>query len=119
MVYTKGNELSDELFGDLTPKDRRQNLETKVNPPLVLPIFPNEFQITYLQQEIELQNQIRDEIIIEHNNPHTDEHTRKSLLVKLDNIDEKLQALCKFFCLDILSSDFRLFRCFYIFSLFR
>lgn len=54
-----------------------------------------QFQITNLQQEIELQNQIRDEIIIEHNNPRTDEHTRKSLLVKLDNIDEKLQALCK------------------------
>ncbi len=55
-------------------------------------------QISRLQQEIDLQGQIRDEMIIEYNNNNvTDENAKRKIQAKIANVDEKIQALGRFF----------------------
>ncbi len=67
---------------------------------IILEIFEFLFyfnQISRLQQDIDLQGQIRDEMIIEFNNTLTDENTKRKIQQKIANIDEKIQALGMFF----------------------
>lgn len=42
-------------------------------------------------------------MIIECNNNLTDENAKRNIQGKLDNIDEKIQALCKSFSLNIIN----------------
>ena len=52
-----------------------------------------------MQQEIDLQDRIRDEIVLEYNNDQIDENMKRKLQDKLGNIDEKIQALGMFIIL--------------------
>ncbi|CAF2160450.1 unnamed protein product [Rotaria magnacalcarata] len=77
-LYTQANELGAELFPDLPVDERRQKFEN---------------EISRLQQEIDLQDRIRDELIIEYNSELTDEHTKRNIQTKITNVREKVQAL--------------------------
>ena len=50
-------------------------------------------QISRFQQDIALQDEIRDELIIELNNNLTDENAKSRIEKKIINVDEKVQAL--------------------------
>jgi hypothetical protein len=74
------------------------NLLSPKIPILILIFYFN--QISRLQQEIDLQGQIRDEMIIEYNNNNvTDENAKRKIQAKIANVDEKIQALGRFFIL--------------------
>lgn len=52
-------------------------------------------KISRLQQEIDLQCQIRDEMIRECEQTNIDENEKRKLRAKITNIDDKVQALGK------------------------
>ncbi|CAF3407165.1 unnamed protein product [Rotaria sp. Silwood1] len=78
VLYAKANEFGSELFPDLTIEERKHKFET---------------EISRLQQEIDLQDRIRDEMIIEYNSDLTDENAKRKIQAKITNVDEKVQAL--------------------------
>ncbi|CAF3546872.1 unnamed protein product [Rotaria sordida] len=77
-LYAKAREFGQELFPDLTPDERKQRLDN---------------EISRLQQEIDLQCQVRDEMTHECENSLTDENEKRKLRTRIANIDEKVQAL--------------------------
>ncbi|CAF2649326.1 unnamed protein product [Rotaria sp. Silwood2] len=77
-LYARAREFGQELFPELTLDERKQKLDN---------------EITRLQQEIDLQCQIRDEMTCECENNSTDENEKRKLRAKIANIDEKVQAL--------------------------
>ncbi|CAF2820380.1 unnamed protein product [Rotaria sp. Silwood2] len=84
-LYAKANEFGSELFPDLTIEERKQKFES---------------EISRLQQEIDLQDRIRDEMIIEYNSDLTDENAKRKIKAKIANVDEKVQALGRLLILD-------------------
>ncbi|CAF3395596.1 unnamed protein product [Rotaria sp. Silwood1] len=78
VLYAKANEFGSELFPDLTIEERKHKFEN---------------EISRLQQEIDLQDRIRDEMIIEYNSDLTDENAKRKIQAKITNVDEKVQAL--------------------------
>ncbi|CAF3421485.1 unnamed protein product [Rotaria sp. Silwood1] len=85
VLYAKANEFGSELFPDLTIEERKHKFEN---------------EISRLQQEIDLQDRIRDEMIIEYNSDLTDENAKRKIQAKITNVDEKVQALGKLLVLD-------------------
>ncbi|UJR20987.1 hypothetical protein I4U23_024089 [Adineta vaga] len=77
-LYAKANAYGVELFQDLDVDERKLKLEN---------------DISRVQQEINLQDLIRDELIIEMNNNLTDENFKRKIQAKITNVDEKVQAL--------------------------
>ncbi|CAF3220753.1 unnamed protein product [Rotaria socialis] len=77
-LYARAREFGQELFPELAPDDRKQKLDG---------------EISRLQQEMDLQCQIREEMTHEYENRLTDENEKRKLQVKIANIDEKVQAL--------------------------
>jgi hypothetical protein len=77
-LYAKAREFGPELFPELTPDERKQKLDS---------------EISRLQQEIDLQCQIRDEMTRDYEKTITDENEKRKLRAKISNIDEKVQAL--------------------------
>ncbi|CAF0942922.1 unnamed protein product [Rotaria sordida] len=77
-LYAKANQFGAELFPDLTIEERKQKFE---------------IEISRLQQEIDLQDRIRDEMIIEYNSELSDENTKRKIQLRIANVDEKVQAL--------------------------
>jgi len=78
VVYSKAREFGAELFRELTPEKRKEKLDS---------------EISRLQQEIDLQCQIRDEMIRECEQTNIDENEKRKLRAKITNIDDKVQAL--------------------------
>lgn len=79
-MYAKAREVGPELFPELTPDERKQKLDS---------------EIARLQQEIDLQCQIRDEITHDSEDPNIDENEKAKLKAKIENINDKIQALGK------------------------
>ncbi|CAF2131775.1 unnamed protein product [Rotaria magnacalcarata] len=77
-LYAKAREFGQELFPELAPDERKQKLDG---------------EISRLQQEMDLQCQIREEMTHEYENHLTDENEKRKLQAKIANIDEKVQAL--------------------------
>ncbi|CAF4910246.1 unnamed protein product [Rotaria sp. Silwood1] len=77
-LYAKAREFGQDLFSELTPDERKHKLDN---------------EISRLQQEINLQCQIRDELTSECENNLTEENEKRKLRAKIANIDEKVQAL--------------------------
>lgn len=77
-LYAKAREVGPQLFPELTPDERKHKLDS---------------EIARLQQEIDLQCQIRDEITHDCENPTTDENEKAKLKAKIANISDKIQAL--------------------------
>jgi uncharacterized protein YlxW (UPF0749 family) len=99
VLYTKANELGSELFRDFTLEDRKQKFESEVSVFIMFNIQISilfHLKISRLQQDIDLQGQIRDEMIIEYNNALTDDNTKRKIQARLENLEEKVQALRKF-----------------------
>lgn len=48
-----------------------------------------------MQQEIDLQDRIRDELVVEYNSKLADENEKRKIQAKIANVDEKVQALGK------------------------
>ena len=46
-----------------------------------------------MQQEIDLQDRIRDELVVEYNSKLADENEKRKIQAKITNVDEKVQAL--------------------------
>ncbi|CAF1574677.1 unnamed protein product [Adineta steineri] len=76
-LYAKVNKFGSELFLDLPLEERKQKLEN---------------EISRVQHEIELQNRIRDELILEYNDHSTDENRKKKIVAAIMKVDEKVQA---------------------------
>lgn len=79
-MYAKAREFGPELFPELTPDGRKEKLDG---------------EISRLQQEMDLQYQIREEMTQELEKNSTDENEKRKLRAKIANIDEKVQALGK------------------------
>jgi hypothetical protein len=54
-------------------------------------------QISRLQQELDLQDRIRDEMFVEYNSDVIDENTKRKIQARIANVEEKVQALGRFF----------------------
>jgi hypothetical protein len=95
--YAKANELGAELFRDLTLEQRKQRLDSEVSLIIVYRTFRFDFiQISRLQQELDLQDRIRDEMFVEYNSDVTDENTKRKIQARIANVEEKVQALGRF-----------------------
>lgn len=81
-LYAKAREFGPELFPELTPDERKEKLDG---------------EIARLQQEMDLQYQVRDEMTHELEKSGTDENEKRKFRAKIANIDEKVQALGKDF----------------------
>ena len=79
-LYAKAREFGPELFPELSPDGRKQKLDG---------------EISRLQQEMDLQYQIREELTQELDKSTTEENEKRKLRAKITNIDEKVQALGK------------------------
>lgn len=49
-----------------------------------------------MKEELELQDKIRDELIIEYNSDENDENAKRKIQEKITDVGEKVQALGKF-----------------------
>ncbi|CAF1364920.1 unnamed protein product [Adineta ricciae] len=78
VLYAKAREFGPELFPEYTLEERKRKLED---------------EISRLRQEIDLQYQVRDDMAKEYENDTTDENEKRKLREKIQNIDEKAQAL--------------------------
>ncbi|CAF1660827.1 unnamed protein product, partial [Adineta ricciae] len=77
-LYAEANTFGVELFKDLDLEERKQKLED---------------QLSRFQQDFDLQDKIRDELIIELNNNLADENAKSRIQKEISNVDEKVQAL--------------------------
>ncbi|CAF0999825.1 unnamed protein product [Adineta ricciae] len=77
-LYAKAREFGPELFPEYTLEERKGKLED---------------EISRLRQEIDLQYQVRDDMVKEYENGNTDENEKRKLRERILNIDEKAQAL--------------------------
>ena len=100
-LYAKANAMAPELFREIPIDQRKEKLDREVCPQCSMDatrsvtLYLCSWQISRLQQEVQLQERIRDELVVEYNSKLADGNEKRKIQARIANVDEKIQALGK------------------------